>query len=64
MRPLHNEALNSTPGPHPFRIGLFGIGLDTYWQHVSGLKRTAESLYRAGGSARSSSGSASDATWA
>ena len=38
MRPLHNEDLNSTPGPHPFRIGLFGIGLDTYWAQFPGLE--------------------------
>ena len=24
--------------PHPVRIGLFGIGLDAYWQQFSGLK--------------------------
>ena len=31
-----------TPSPHPLRIGLFGIGLDTYWPQFPGLKERLE----------------------
>ncbi|MGI9072597.1 MAG: hypothetical protein ACR2JB_15095, partial [Bryobacteraceae bacterium] len=38
MQPLRNEAVNSSGEKHPFRIGLFGIGLDSYWPQFPGLE--------------------------
>ncbi|MFL6352681.1 MAG: arabinose isomerase [Bryobacteraceae bacterium] len=37
MQPLRNEPVNKVE-KHPFRIGLFGIGLDTYWPQFPGLQ--------------------------
>ena len=31
---------------HPVRIGLFGIGLDTYWPQFTGLKERLEGYLR------------------
>ena len=31
---------------HPVRIGLFGIGLDTYWPQFAGLKERLEGYLR------------------
>jgi L-arabinose isomerase len=38
MRPLRSDVLSSNLEKHPFRIGLFGIGLDTYWSQFPGLE--------------------------
>jgi L-arabinose isomerase len=44
MQPLRNEAVNSNLEKYPFRIGLFGIGLDTYWSQFPGLEKRLKSI--------------------
>lgn len=34
---------------HEMKIGLFGIGLDTYWPQFTGLKERLEGSERMGG---------------
>jgi len=38
LRPL----ASAIPSPRPLRVGLFGIGLDSYWTQFKGLKRRLE----------------------
>jgi L-arabinose isomerase len=46
MKTIQDEAMEEQPSKaitdHPYKIGLFGIGLETYWPQFDGLKERLE----------------------